>query len=154
MGFRGGIPEGIPFFVRKALDQSQSNNTVLADDNELLFVGIPATQLVHIYGLIIIDAASGTPDFKYSLSGISAGDLRGFTSIGTALQTSFETPAAGSQVNVSNGGTTRLRLDGWAQKNALGGNIAFQWAQVLTSASAVTVRAGSYIACEKIVEQS
>jgi len=126
--------------IVKPSDTSRATTTTLADDTSLLFaIGASETWMAR-FALYVL-SASATPDFKYTItvpSGAS-GNFResvGGTVVAFATPVTLALDAATDkilvvEVSVANGVTA--------------GNIALQWAQATSDATAVLLKAFSSV---------
>ena len=135
--------------------ESKSSDTVLADSPALSAFSLPSGSIYEMYGLLIFDSSSATPDANYRMN-ISAG-VPGYwrqTNSHTS-GTSGAAPAA----FVTSTGTTTATLDGtnhtYVEMRAIISpssdiTCALQWAQDTSDATATELLAGSYIKFFKV----
>ena len=137
--------------VYKTADQSKTNNTTLADDTELFF-SVTANTQYQFKAEIFFDTGT-TPDFKYRHAGPAAMDLvrivrrdsiPGSGSLSYNMDTAFSvSDIALTSLSGTTGGY--ISLEGIIHTGVNAGTFSFKWAQNTSSATATTVRAGSYI---------
>ncbi len=137
-------------FAFKTSDESVTSSTTLQDDDDLT-VTLAANTTYRIEMLVIVVTASGTPGLKmamnepdgtYGISGTYSEGISGTTlSMATGLT---EITGIGSSYPVY------ISLDGVAQTGGTGGAFTFQWAQNTSNATAVYVKAGSWIKATKL----
>ena len=147
-------------FIIKAADEPRSNTTVLADDSELV-LNLEANKK-YIINLHAFYNALATPDLKYAVSitgsptAIASGTVErnvGSTDVryGNTRGTFHTNPSTTTVVGVdpaTNRGFTEYNL-----AVIMGGSpgvFSFQWAQNTSSATAITVFAGSYIKYQEV----
>lgn len=136
-------------FARKNSDQSKTNDTTIAVDNDLQCTVIPqrGSGIYRINGFLSLSAASATPDIKIGV-----------------YTTSFDTNTSQSRVlfiDAGNGSITDQTLDNftiialttttaWVYVTGVvritgATNVEVRWAQNSSSADATTVEQGSYL---------
>jgi len=128
--------------VVKSVDQTKQSDTTLADDDELV-VAVNANKAYS--GLFMLFMESGaTPDIKFAWSVPSSATMisqgGNFSHLSTAtadMATTLTKGTNGSQQCVCY--IFRLLLAGTA------GNVAFQWAQNVSTATDTTVGRGTFI---------
>jgi hypothetical protein len=138
--------------VSKASDQSRTTNTVLADDNTLVF-NVGSSTVYRFRGYIWAYSATTTPDLKWGFNGpasptgfvyryATGGEVSALTEVAPAL-----TYDAGHNLNIATGSAegAAIRFEGLLSNGANAGTLAFRWAQNTSNGTAITVRAGSYI---------
>jgi hypothetical protein len=137
--------------LSKAADQSKTSNTTLADDNTLFFTMAASTKY-RIRGMIFVAAASGTPGFKYSLTGPASPTIVDILRVtGNTAAPAFSAPdvayvvAASLSLASAPAPPGSLAFDAIVHNGTNAGTFSLQWAQVVSDANATTVRAGSYI---------
>ena len=140
--------------VRKSADQSVTSNTTVANDTHLKFaVAASETYIFNIW--LYIYAADATPDIKLTCTGPSGSTV--LWSPGQATYLPDATPTVGtvqaSGVTASYFVDANLRplvLQGTILNSATAGDLTLQWAQNTSSATATTIKAGSYIIATKV----
>jgi hypothetical protein len=139
--------------IRKASDESVTNNT-LQNDNELLFA-IPINETWTFEFVIFATSTSGTPDIKFAFT-IPSGAITTYGVIGATVGTA-SSPV--TSMTVEHTATAGVALSGGLAANDLhtfilrgsvvnagnAGNVTLQWAQDVTNATASTVKAGSFL---------
>jgi hypothetical protein len=140
--------------VRKSADQSVTSNTTVANDSQLKFaVAASETYIFNIW--LFLDAANATPDIKLTCTGPSGSTV--LWSPGQAMYLVDATPTVGtvqaSGVTASYFVDANLRplvLQGTILNGVTAGDLTLQWAQNTSSATATTIKAGSYIIATKV----
>ena len=153
----GGNEIDSNLFAVKAGDESVSSadtGTTLQDDDDLQFT-LGASAYYEIEMRLHITCASTTPEFKFAYVAIDGTwGLQGIFSTNTA---SFEVVAVQStgsatqdtaDLNGTNDGY--LTMKGIAATGGAGGLFKLQWAQNVSDATAVVVKAGSYMRATKL----
>lgn len=147
-------------YVEKTADQSISSSTVLTNDTDLLLtIGATGKYLIEC-NLWATAAANAGPHIKFGFS-FPAGtfDIEGWgphnsIASGTAVQTEWITVqgATSGTSSVGYGATTsvlgyflRCRFTATAT-----GTVRLMWAQSVSSASATTVKARSYLEMKQV----
>ncbi|MEE8598188.1 MAG: hypothetical protein V3S69_01465, partial [Dehalococcoidales bacterium] len=142
----------------KTADTSRSSTSTLADDDHIAGLSLTADTWYEISGVIELLTTSGTPDFKcrfnFSQTPQSVGSVISLGSNDSAAQS---TDAGGSPDTelfhnvIANRPTLQYITAVFKSNASTGGNVSFQWAQQNSNATAMTVKAGSYM---KLVELS
>jgi hypothetical protein len=135
--------------VRKTADQSVTSSTTLINDTHLKFA-VAANETYIFQVFIWAYSANTTPDLKLTITGPSGSTIA--FSPSTYYATADGTTALGT-VNTG-GGSFNTFVDanernqlyfGSILNGGTAGDLQFQWAQNTSSATATTVKAGSYI---------
>lgn len=142
---------GAGFSKYKTANQAKTSDSTLADDNTLFFPMLASTNYAFEFKVFFDTAA--TPDFKFAIDAPASPTLlrllRKHIDPGalTTLVTTSEVAEVGSTAVAGGTGTTGgfVEAEGIVHNGANAGNLAFQWAQNTSNASATTVLAGSYI---------
>lgn len=137
-------------FEQKPVDQSKTQDTTLADDNDLVF-SVGANELWH--ALFVLDVSTGpVHDIKVQIATPDAGDAGTFRGW-------FELNAAGNldslkldvntslQLNLIPAGSTSsvIFIEGYVETGGTAGAVRLQWAQNVSQPSATTVKQGSFV---------
>lgn len=150
-----GVANGALTVVKSA-DESVTSSTSPQDDDELKFT-IGANETWKFEFVVFWWAANSTPDLKVKLNGpASFSNLRAHcsfwnvdaqtTSVGAWL-TDYTMTAS---TNHAAAPDTLLIIRGSVVNGATAGTFVFQWAQMTSSATATTVRKGSYLVASKV----
>lgn len=155
--------------IRKSADQSVTSSAVLADDDELLFAIPPSTN--WICDLHFWVTSSAVPAFKWQVtvpSGatlIVTGTVDAFAAPYTVNTLAKSIPAGeswairatevdGFQYVPSQYGIAVATLLGSlrivVKNSTTAGNVAFQWCQAVSSASAAVVKEGSSLTAQQV----
>ena len=137
--------------VSKTADQSITSDSTLNNDSELFFPMLANTK--YQFKLEVFFDTGAVPDFKWRHSGPAAATLVRIAERDSAPGSgtlSFSVATAYSTVDntlVTTSGTTGgyVSLEGIIHNGVNAGDFHFQWSQNSSSATATTVRAGSYI---------
>lgn len=139
----------------KAADTSRTSTTTLADDLHLAGMALEANATYSLQGWIeYVGAAIGTGDLKMGFT-TPAGCTMNWNSGGvvTTGANSYDAtaPAAATSRTVGSGGAVEMvaRLGGRIITTTAG-ILTLQWAQGTSSATATTIRAGSWLRLERI----
>ena len=153
--------ERTPYGAWKLADEIVNGSASLQNDDEL-FVAVPANTRFAIRGLIIFTSGS-TPNFRLDWTGPT-----GYTHITNTKVYSRAASAPtqlvdtrtfieGALVGASGLGTTLstqgqlMELTGFYQTSSTAGTAQIRWAQNTSNGSNTTVYAGSFIMLEKVV---
>lgn len=147
-----------PTVVRKVADETVTSSTALQDDDELLFA-IGASETWVMFAYLFVDGNTAG-DLVVSLTG-PAGATGAVGAIGTGTtQTTFENSAFNNQAGafgatlpigtVGAGNKTLAFVVGSIVNSTTPGNVTLQWAQKVSSATATTVFAGSFLVATRI----
>jgi len=135
--------------VRKSADQSVTSSTTVANDTHLKFaIGANETYTFNLW--LYTSAANSTPGIKWNIAGPS-GSTVFFSPPNTY-------PMADGAVVIATVGSTTETFQGFVDGNlrpiliqgtilngGTAGDVQLKWAQNASSATATTVKAGSYI---------
>lgn len=160
--FINGVSIGGGGFTLKAVkiaDQSQTSNAAYTTDNTLTFA-LSAGKYYYITGVISIVDAGGAGGggfrgaFNYTGTGgtISASYLSPFITTGGTLGV-VATTTSNSQIlftgnQLTPGGMYSIQASVYG--GSIGGTLQFQWAQQTSNASALTVKADSFLAAQQL----
>lgn len=147
-----------PVVVRKVADETVTSSDVLQDDNTLLFaVGASETWVVYAY--LFTDGATAG-DIQVALSGPSgATGIVAVTGPGTGATTFADATVnnqAGALATGLPAGTlgatnkTLVTVVGSVVNSTNAGNVTLRWAQRVSSGTATTVFAGSFLVATRI----
>lgn len=146
-----GQPTLIWKMAIKLAGTTRNTNTVLADDPDLFFTAY-ASEAYRFRGQVWY-TTSAAADIKYTLSGppspasviIERSVIlpTGTVESGQGITTAFG--GAGIPATATVGGIGRVFFEGAFTAGAVGGNVAFQWAQNTSDAGPTTVFRGSYL---------
>ncbi|MEQ1519714.1 MAG: hypothetical protein ABL936_00415 [Aestuariivirga sp.] len=144
--------------VFKTADQSRTNTTTLADDSTLVFTALASG--IYTIRAKIFGSADAAPDVKFSLVGPSASGRSSQISVlnGEGGPTSEAETITASTTYISStsiliAGVNRsfvIDISATITVGGSGGTVAFQWAQVTSSANNTTIGLGSYIEYRKL----
>jgi hypothetical protein len=135
--------------VRKSADQSVTSSTTLVNDSELLFA--VAANETYIFQLwLFVFANDGVPDIKLTCSGPSGSTVLWSSSqvilLTDGTVTATTTQASGvTQALLVDANNRAIQLYGTILNGSTAGNLQFQFAQDTSSATSITVKAGSSI---------
>ena len=144
----------------KSADQSKSLDTTLANDatgggGESLVVPLTDYGVYFVEGWI--SYTSGTaPDFKAAWTVPAGASLKlnvfGLVGDGTAaLRVGQVYGTSGAALAIATGGNEeQLNFRGWVSLDVTAGDLAFQWAQNTSSATATTVKANSFMRAMRV----
>lgn len=150
---------GQPAYAFKSGDTARTSTTTLANDPDLQFaVGSGQTWAIDCLAVFTdASAASGTVDIKFAWNGPTA-SLAGWTIPNAYMSTSDAilvpspfTPFDGTTAIATGAGTTArsVVMRGIITTTA-SGTVVLMWAPNNSSASAVTLKAGSHIIARRI----
>ena len=139
--------EPLPTIVRKATDETLSNDTTLQDDDELFFpVGVGQTWAFIFY---IVYQATTVADLEIAVTVPAGADV-----VMTAINDIFNSvrTSGGEFVGTVSGDNTneQIQINGTIIVGATPGNVQFQWAQETAEVSDTIVRAGSFIIAHRL----
>lgn len=148
--------ESNPYAVVKSADESVTSSTVLQDDNEL-FAGMLANTDYSFEAFLMANVAAGGGNggLKIAFDVPASASLawQGLHSTGTSAPSSFAVnttdDGASTVLNLSDNELRWVRVVGSVRVGATAGNLVFRWAQNSSSATASTVKAGSYLILTK-----
>jgi hypothetical protein len=149
--FQGGFYDTFwqTFQVNKPSDESTQSDTAFNNDAVLTFP-VVANGTYRAKGRIWFETPAAA-DFKWQLTGPSTPTVLNIAHSAiaggaTAFSAIADDTAYSTSNSVLGGGTTGyVEFEALVQNGANGGSVAFQWAQVTSTASNTTVRAGSAI---------
>ncbi|RJQ34733.1 hypothetical protein C4556_01950 [Candidatus Parcubacteria bacterium] len=138
-----------PTKVRKSVNESLANSTLLQSDDQLR-IALTANTTYIVDGIVFASSTSGTPDLTI-----------GFSSPSGATLTIGYTNAADQEVLTANATSSRIALTANTPRSvhfkgtiktsgSSGGDLILQWAQATANAAATTVMQGSYIRVDAI----
>jgi hypothetical protein len=134
--------------VRKSADQSISNSTTPTNDTELSFaIAANETYIVGVW--LGTYAANSTPCIQYNFTAPSGATTiwspgSYYASSGGGANATFATSTTSLTGFVDSNNRVAMMF-GTIANGATAGNVQLQWCQLTSSATATTVKAGSYI---------
>lgn len=140
--------------VRKAADESVTSSTTLQDDNELTFT-IAANEIWTYQIWLKIAVGALAADGKYAIT-VPAGATKvdGILTLDVAATGGVGNLNAfgggGGAFAVDNTFETNLLINGTVSNGATPGSVTLQWAQNASSATATTVKAGSFLVAHRV----
>lgn len=142
--------------VTKQADESVASSTTMQDDNELV-LPVEANATYQLSMWVPYSSTSGTPDILCDFTVPSGADLYrsvyGVTNATAAgvgdIEWSANATAGTDDRRASYNGTNTLLIFGRLNTSATAGNLQFRWAQAVSDAAAVTVKAGSWMKLER-----
>jgi hypothetical protein len=156
-----GPSPGGATITRKASDTSRASTTTLADDPDLVFaIGANETHEVE-YVLAYAAPSSATPDFKVAVDAPSgaagmifiSGPTSGSTDVTATsmLQAAITAFATGIALG-THGGTTKsfAFIKALIRNGATPGDVALQWAQNSSNATATVLYTDSYMKRQQV----
>lgn len=141
----------------KATNTDRDSTTTLADDGELAGIELEADTFYSLEAILVVDAASAVPDFKYTFSFSQAAQDSHTThnaidDVGSADNGS-ELATATVSIALSASDVMVIHIFGFIHSNATtGGTIALQWAQDTSNATPTTLHAGSWVRLTRMVQ--
>lgn len=146
--------------VRKTADESVTSSTTPQNDDELFFA-IAANEIWAVDFSIFYWAANTTPDINVRVTA-PAGASGGYGSMGLARSITSNVGSLETFYNAISGGTNGagayttggdLVLKTWALvvNSSTAGNVNFQFCQDTSSATAITVKAGSFLVAHRLL---
>jgi len=126
--------------IVKQVDESLDTDTTLQNDDELL-LAVEANKMYGGYLVIAHRSPSATPDLDFTLIA-PAGSDGGFECADDAA-TQSEFGAENLQPSGTN--ERQVLVHFWIQVGATAGNLQLQWAQNVSNASAIIIKAGSHM---------
>jgi hypothetical protein len=148
-----------PKIVVKKYDESHASTTVLQNDDEL-YAYLPPNAYFKIEAFIQYYSASATPDLKtdWDTSGVSKVSNKCYigpaTSNVNTLDTNINTATYGIGADVSYGADGSLQSFAYEEfliySGTNGGYVNFRWAQNVSNATDMTVKAGSHLIITKV----
>lgn len=139
--------------VRKSADQSISNSTTPTNDTELSFaIAANETYIVGVW--LGTYAANNTPHIQYNFTAPSGATIiwspgSFYASSGGGAIATYAT-ANTSLTGYVDSNNRAAMMFGTIANGATAGNVNLQWCQFTSSATATTVKAGSYIYAIKV----
>jgi hypothetical protein len=138
--------------IIKPSDEPRTSTTTLANDSALTLTTMVASATYDFYGHIVYSCAAsgGTPGMKTNFTAPSGATMTNFCFI---LNGSIGISANGTVNGVSPGSTSSqyMGFRGTLVMSTTTGAFTFQWAQNTSSASATTIKAGSYLLLHRII---
>lgn len=136
--------------IRKPSDESVTSSTTLQDDDDLIVDLDTANATYFIEGLILASSSSDVPDIKIAFTVPSGATMdiayissRGSTfNHGELLETSG---TASITIPIDNANVTVIMVRGTVKLGSTTGTLKLQWAQATSSATATTVKEGSFL---------
>ena len=153
----------VPRFVRKTADESVTSNATSQDDDEL-FLSVDASTTYVVTGQIYY-VGIDTADLRWCFNAPAGSTLHmhldapgsaAVTGAGTTGSVEFfptyNSTTFPSADNFAGASTTNMtgRLTGLLVTGATAGTLRFRWAQLASIATALTVRAGSWLLAQKV----
>lgn len=141
-GGGGGLEESM---VLKLVDQTKSEDAVLADDNEL-FIGLDANSK-YMFDIVLYHYVASAPDMNLTIAAPSGATGQFFfdQDSNQALIYSFGTVNTVLGLNANRA----WHLTGYVATTTAG-NLSVQWAQAVSGVGNVTIYAGSSIRLTKL----
>lgn len=149
-------------FVRKTADQSVTSSTVLTNDTHLLYtIGATGTYKFEI-ALIALSAADAAGDIKFALTFPTGTLTAGMMGLTTALTTSVIGDTVNAGVSSAVSGTQPANFSAGLSASecfilikgllvaTATGTLRLQWAQLASSGSATTLKAGSFMEVQQV----
>jgi hypothetical protein len=137
---------GMSLIVKEA-DQTINTDATLNDDAELLFA-VGANEVYQFEGVLMVEAANATMDFRMSFTG-PVGAVGSFFVIGADTASGNADAGSdalgGTATVISTAAIKGVRFWGGIHNGATAGNLTLQWAQSTSDGGNLTVRAGSYM---------
>ncbi|MGH2373036.1 MAG: hypothetical protein ACRDIC_06100 [bacterium] len=140
--------------VRKPSDESVTSSTVLQDDNNLL-MALAANEIWHVrFILLMFDNSASVADGKVAFT-IPAGASMGLTVIydkpgsAGAQMSRFNTSGTSVQVDLTNV-LSAIEVFGVVTNGGTAGNLTLQWAQAVSNASSLDMKANSTLWAVKL----
>lgn len=145
-----------PLWVRKTSDQALANDTSVQDDSELV-ISVDSNVRYHAEFFVLYRSSPGN-DMKINLRVPSGAIFRGyaFRPMGGAADTfdhDLNTWNEDTQLAAGGIGSATdivFMIRGLLSIAGTAGTVAVQWAQQAGGATATTVRAGSFIALQRV----
>jgi hypothetical protein len=148
-----------PKVVIKQADESTSEDTTLSNDAEL-YAYLPPNSMFRIEAIIMYYSASATPDLKCDFATGGDDKVTDKISIGPATTNSstidtnviMKTNGIGGDVSYgADGSLISCIYEEFIIKSGVNGNlINFRWAQNVSNATAITIKAGSHLIITKV----
>jgi len=148
-------------FVRKTADESVTSSTTVQNDDHL-FLAVAANIVYVLDAWLVTFCSVDTTDFKmgftlpsgatlsFSANGLkfnTTGDVHGLIQQQALINQSSPTA---TQVAGTVGDNTVVNVRGLLTVGSTAGNLQLQWAQFASVATAVTLKAGSWMRLEKV----
>lgn len=144
--------------VRKPSDESVTSNTTPQNDDHLLFAAVAGQAYKFMFALWVSSTVA-TGDLKLLpvttgvgtlVWGVHGTDLAATTGTGSAVMSGRDSGTSGTSVSVAAvNGTLMVFLSGTFSCTS-SGNVVLQWAQDTSSATATTIKAGSYVEAVRV----
>lgn len=140
-------------YVVKDADESVTSSTTLQNDDELL-LAIGASEFWFFEIFLMVTCGSAT-DLKVSITApasalgslVMPAEVDGATA-SHVIRSAF----GGSQIHDLQSGEQPIpMIQVWVRNSTNAGNVQLQWAQGTSSVTALTVRAGSFMRCTRLV---
>lgn len=146
--FAGAHIVGVEYTKYKTADESVTSSTTMQDDDTLTDYNLEPSTHYRVQGCIVTTSPSATPDLKFSLQATAtlADSLWSATWADSAGATGADVDAASTDmvVDIAAGVNQIVNISGYVEANAAA-TIDFQWAQNASSASATTIKKGSWL---------
>lgn len=139
--------------VRKSADESVTSSTVLQDDNELQFTVVSGQSYVFQMGLLVTSTVA-TGDIKVLVTNTGSGtltwgvlglNLAATTGTDSAVESGRDSAIATTAVSMGAVNGTLHNLITGSFSATANGTVKLQWCQDTSSATATTVKAGSWL---------
>lgn len=140
---------GARILKMKAADESIISNATLQNDDDL-FIALPANSLWAIQGFITVTCASATPDFAMAFTIPAAATMRIFAhnvSYANKIELTSSGASAAFALDIPDHG--EIWFDGYVKTGATAGNLQYQWTQNASTATATIVKVGSWLRGER-----
>lgn len=137
--------------VRKDGDQSVTSDAVTDNDDDLV-IGLSASQVYRIDGIILAKSASSLPDIKLSFV-VPTGSTMDIALTSSTTRKAEIVQTSGTDTDgipLIADEVVAIIVTGTVKTSTTAGTIALQWAQDQSSATATTVLRGSYLTVDQM----
>ncbi|MEK7613550.1 MAG: LamG domain-containing protein [Patescibacteria group bacterium] len=134
--------------VRKSVNESVINSTVLQNDDNLV-LSLSANKTYIIDGVIFASSTSATPDILIGFFGQTDVDIAlGYTNdVNEMVLVSGE---ESNRINLPADVPTSIHIKGTVKTSSTSGDFQLKWAQATSNGNATTIMKGSYLRAEEI----
>lgn len=151
--------------VVKTADETVTASTTVQNDDHLIFaIGASATEIWFFEGMLLINGANATMDFKFTFtgpasstgafgggSGTGATGFSGFAQLGGGVSIG-NLAAFATTINAPTGtANIGLQVQGWVFGGGTAGNVTLQWAQAASDAGNLVMKKGSFLRAKKLI---
>jgi len=134
--------------VRKTVNESVTNSTVLQNDNQLA-LSLATDKSYIIDGVIFASSTSGTPDIILGFFGQTDFEVTiGYTN--DVNEAVLASGATSTRVVLPANTPTSIHIKGTVKTGATSGDFILKWAQATSNAAPTTVMKGSYLRADAI----